>query len=200
MSSAPPSARECLNAPRRGSTLIGRKMKAFVVAAALLGLPGATLSGDEAPRIVLHAVKIVHAEAYRALILEDDYGFVVINDGTEAAPRPRYILGSQREGTVIHYTDRKKFLQAVGGIPTGATLREYTTCLAPLRWGLTLEQRVDRDVPAIAKERGLKFTAAPKTHCTCESSVYPENRDDSGGPEPDASVPEPDATGRSPDP
>jgi hypothetical protein len=122
--------------------------------------------------MVLHAIKIVKIDDYVPFILEDDYGYVVLNDGTVDDPKPRYILGSQREGTVIHYTTKNEFLAAIAKIPSGATLREYAKCLAPLSWGLKEEQLVCEDVPKIAKEKGINFTEDSKLHCNCESSVF----------------------------
>jgi len=158
-------------------------MKSIPIAAVLIGILTISVLGEDQPTIVLHAVKIVKTEAYRAFILEDDYGYVVLNDGTKDAPKPRYILGSQSEGTVIHYTAKKEFLAAVAKIPEGATLREYAKCLAPLSWGLNEEQLVYKDVSKIAKEKGIKFIEDSKLHCNCPSSIYKREPVEQGGAE-----------------
>ena len=146
-------------------------MKKILFTSALLGIIAMLSQGADRPRIILHAVKILKVEAYRVFILEDDYGYVVINDGTEKKPKPHYILGSQKDGTVIHYSNKKDFLAAVSNIPSGSTLREYAKCLCPLSYGLTEAQLVYKDIPSLAKAKGIKYSDKCKMYCNCPDSL-----------------------------
>lgn len=77
------------------------------------------------------------------IVLEDRYGVLLVNDGDEKTPVPRYILGIQSSRTILDTRDRSEFARALQGIRKGSRVIRYDSCTVPRSYGLTGKQLAD---------------------------------------------------------
>lgn len=97
----------------------------------------------------------------------DAYGVMLINDGWEEDPGPRYILAIAKTRTVIDTKDLDLFKAVLKRIPKGSILFEYGSCTVPRSWGLK-EEHLEAYNDTF-KELGLVVSEEPRITCYCES-------------------------------
>ncbi len=79
----------------------------------------------------------IHAfDHMEPFVLHEDYGVMLVNQGSEEAPVPLYILATQKTKEVITTHDFEEFEKRLLQIPKGAALGHYGTCSVPRTWGL----------------------------------------------------------------
>ena len=97
----------------------------------------------------------------------DDYGVMLVNDGWEEDPSPRYILAIAKTRTLIDTKDLELFKAMLKRIPKGSTLHSYDSCMVPRSYGL---KKGDFDAYETAfKDLGLKISEDARTTCYCKS-------------------------------
>ena len=102
------------------------------------------------------------------VILEDDYGIMLINDGNERQPSPRYILGIRASRTVLDTRDLRVFRAALGTLPKGTRLIPYDSCTVSRSHGLSASNHSEftkavNDAALIVDEEARRIT------CYCEA-------------------------------
>ena len=97
----------------------------------------------------------------------DKYAVMLVNDGDENAPSPRFILALAESRTVLDTKDINLFKSVLSKIPKGNTIYEYDSCTVRRSYGLTAAQI--GAYTAIFKELGLKVSEEPRITCYCES-------------------------------
>lgn len=97
----------------------------------------------------------------------DKYAVMLVNDGGEDSPSPRYILALAESRTVLDTKDLNLFKSVLSKIPKGTTIFEYDSCTVPRSWGLKAAQ-FDA-YTAIFKDLGLKVSEDRRITCYCES-------------------------------
>lgn len=73
--------------------------------------------------------------------LEDPRGTMLINDGTEEHPIPRYIIGIKSSRTLIDTRDLSTFRSALQTLQEPQDVFLYDSCTMPRSWGLTDAQK-----------------------------------------------------------
>ncbi len=73
--------------------------------------------------------------------LKDPLGTMLINDGTEEHPIPRYILGIKSSRTLIDTKDLGTFRSALRALQEPQEVFLYDSCTMPRSWGLTEAQK-----------------------------------------------------------
>lgn len=96
-------------------------------------------------------------------VLSEDCGVLLLNEGNESAPVPRYILAVQATGKILDTMSFEIFQQELTALPTGGTIGRYETCSMPRCYGLTEVQMHDF-LQAIQRGGG---TAKPVEHTVC---------------------------------
>jgi len=97
----------------------------------------------------------------------DKYGVMLVNDGWEEDPSPRYIIAIAATRTVVDTKDIELFKAIVKRIPKGSTVFEYGSCTVPRSWGLKEEHF--NAYNEVFTELGLTVSEEPRTTCYCES-------------------------------
>jgi len=99
----------------------------------------------------------------------DKFGVMLVNDGGEEDPSPRYIVAIAETRTVVDTKDIEVFKSIVKRIAKGSTVFEYGSCTVPRSWGLKEEHFKAYD--DVFKELGLQVSEEPRITCYCESVV-----------------------------
>lgn len=97
----------------------------------------------------------------------DEYGVMLVNDGGEEDPSPRYILAIAKTRTVVDTKDLDLFRSLLGEVPKGTTIFSYGSCTMPRSWGLKDEHFEAYD--SVFKELGLTLAEEQRTTCYCRS-------------------------------
>lgn len=71
------------------------------------------------------------------VVLQDEYGVMLVNDGNENKPVPRYILAIRKSCTLVDTRDIEVFRAALGKVPKGTKMNQYDSCTVPRSWGLS---------------------------------------------------------------
>lgn len=138
-----------------------RAILTLVVAAVALN---SSARAEELKPLILYQIGDVPVEMRD----EDEYGVMLVNDGWEEDPSPRYILAIAKTRTLIDTKDLDLFKAMLKRIPKGATLFRYGSCTVPRYWGLK-----EKDFEAYEnafKELDLKVSEDPRITCYCESA------------------------------
>jgi hypothetical protein len=128
----------------------------------LLSLSGPVFAMDSKP-VVLFRIGDVPVELREG----DKFAVMLVNDGGEDDPSPRYILALAESRTVLDTKDRSLFKSVLSKTPKGTTIFEYDSCTVPRSWGLKKSQI--EAYKALFKELGLKVSEDPRITCYCES-------------------------------
>ena len=97
----------------------------------------------------------------------DEYGVMLVNDGWEEDPSPRYVVAIAKTRTVVDTKDLELFKSIVKRIPKGSTIFEYGSCTVPRSWGLTEDHF--NTYYKVFIELGLTLSDEPRTTCYCDS-------------------------------
>lgn len=124
----------------------------------------ASLADAKEPKpLILYRIGDVPVEMCQG----DEFGVMLVNDGNEDAPSPRYILAILSTRTVIDTKDSELFKTLLKRIPKGSTVFEYVSCTVPRSWGLTDEHLSIFE--SAFKDSGLIISEVPRITCYCES-------------------------------
>lgn len=99
------------------------------------------------------------------VVEEGEYGALLINEGTESNPSPRYVLGCQSSKEIVDTTDLAEFGRMLRKLPQGARIMRYESCSVPRAFGLSAAQ-VGKFEQSFS-EAGLLLEWAPYTPCYC---------------------------------
>lgn len=98
-------------------------------------------------------------------VLEEDCGVILLNDGEETKPVPRYILAVHSTGKITDTLDFQTFERELRFVPRGSTIGRYDTCSVPRCYGLTETQIAAFD--RLLKDTGLAEEPVSHTVCYC---------------------------------
>jgi predicted peroxiredoxin len=101
------------------------------------------------------------------IVLKDDCGLLLVNDGDEKNPIPRYILAVKQSGTVVDTKNSKDFMKALQAIPKGTKVFAYSSCTVPRSYGLTDKQI--EEYYLMIKKAGLQIQDDPRITCYCDA-------------------------------
>jgi hypothetical protein len=92
---------------------------------------------SEEGNVILH---VFHsADSKRVMLpvaLQDDYGFMVFNDGSEDKPKLHIRIGSRKEKKVFEAYNWEEAKTIVAKLPEGARIHYYGKCLCPTYYTL----------------------------------------------------------------
>ena len=97
----------------------------------------------------------------------DKFGVMLVNDGWEEDPSPRYIVAIAETRTVVDTKDIDLFKAIIKRIPKGSTVFEYGSCTVPRYWGLKDEHF--KAYNEVFSELGVTLSEEPRITCYCES-------------------------------
>ncbi len=138
-------------------------MKTLLTLTAITTILILSAIAKEAKPLILYRIGDVPVEMHEG----DDYAVMLINDGGEEDPSPRYILAIAKTRTVIDTKDLELFTSLLKRIPKESTLYEYGSCTVPRSWSLT-EAHLEAYNNTF-KDLGLKISEDPRTTCYCDS-------------------------------
>ncbi len=98
----------------------------------LLSLSGPVFAKD-LKAVVLFRIGAVPVELREG----DKFAVMLVNDGGEDDPSPRYILALAESRTVLDTKDLNLFKSILSKIPKGTTIFEYDSCTVPNGTGLS---------------------------------------------------------------
>ncbi|MBN2704439.1 MAG: hypothetical protein JXR23_09540 [Pontiellaceae bacterium] len=99
------------------------------------------------------------------LMYDDQFAVMLVNDGNEQVPIPRYILAIKNSRTVIDTTDIGLFKMVLSTIPKGSVIFEYDKCTVTGSWGLTAKQyQLYYD---LFEDAGLSLDEERRITCNC---------------------------------
>lgn len=114
--------------------------------------------------LVLYRIGNIPIEMHK----KDAYGVMLINDGWEEDPSPRYILAIAKTRTVIDTRNLDIFKTMLKRIPKGSTIFEYGSCTVPRSWGLKTEHF--KAYNNTFKELGLIISEQRRITCYCKET------------------------------
>jgi hypothetical protein len=147
-------------------TILVFLLPAFVLAvrakdgAAVPKVGGRTASGN----LVLYVFREAKTAKPLPAELTTDYGFMVINVGSEEKPKPLYRLGCRMTGTVQDFDTLATFVAALAKLPKGSVLHQYDKCTVPTSWGIDFDQS---SFAATCERLGLSLSDERHMTCTC---------------------------------
>lgn len=101
------------------------------------------------------------------LVGDDECGAMLVNDGTEEAATPRYILAIRSTQTLIDTRDLAVFRAALRTLPASTQVFKYDSCTVPRSFGLS-ESQVGAFRESFQRAH-LRFRDdAPRITCYCE--------------------------------
>ena len=100
------------------------------------------------------------------VVLQDEYGVMLLNDGWEKDPSPRYIFARLSTRTVLITKDLSEFQHALARIPKGTVIHEYGSCTVPRWHGLT--DKHFESYNSVFKKLGLKISENSRITCYCK--------------------------------
>jgi len=98
-------------------------------------------------------------------VLNDEYGVVLYNEGSQEQPEPRYILACQNNRSILLTADFEQFRRELQKIPIGTRIGRYDTCSVPRAYGLP-DDLITRFQAALS-EAGLKVESEGRHVCYC---------------------------------
>lgn len=110
-------------------------MKTLAAALAAILLPIWTNAEELDLPVLYHIEGVVPVEMQAG----DEYGVMLVNDGGEEDPSPRYIIAIAKTRTVVDTKDLDLFRAVLKRISEGATIFRYDSCTVPRSWGLRNE-------------------------------------------------------------
>jgi hypothetical protein len=101
------------------------------------------------------------------VVLQTQYGFLVVNEGDEKRPQTLFLLARAKPKRVETYTSLRDFQQALSRLPKGAKLHRYDRCTDTAARGLPEEiWRQIRQTCRQSRVRLMKFDE-PILTCIC---------------------------------
>ena len=139
-----------------------------ILAALWLLLPPSISLGSDGPEpLVLYHIGDVPVELREG----DPCGIMLINDGTEEAPKPRYIVAIADGRTLLDTTDLDLFGAILETLPPGTEVYRYGSCSKPRSWGLTKEQFATYE--GVLAEHEIIPAEKPRITCYCGKEPPP---------------------------
>lgn len=126
----------------------------------ILLLSNIQAEGEKKPLIIYRIVKDC------PIILKDEYGVMLLNDGWENNPSPRYIFARLSTRTILVTKDLAEFKHALSRLPKGTVIHSYGSCTVPRSHGLKQEHFDAYD--AVFKKLKLKISEEPRITCYCK--------------------------------
>jgi hypothetical protein len=96
--------------------------------------------------------------------LATDYGFMVLNLGSEEKPKPLYRLASRATSTVQDFETLPAFVTALSKLPKRSVLHHYDKCLVPTSYGIDFDFN---KFAATCKQLDIKLDDNAKLTCNC---------------------------------
>lgn len=137
-----------------------RTLLTFVSIAAMLIT---SAHAKESKPLVLYRIGDVPVEMRNS----DKYGVMLVNEGGEKDPSPRYIVAIAETRTVVDTKDIELFKAIIKRIPKGTTVFEYGSCTVPRYWGLKDEHF--KAYNEVFSEFGVTVSEEQRITCYCES-------------------------------
>lgn len=97
---------------------------------------------------------------------EDDYGAILINQGSESRPLARYIFASQSTGKVLDTRNYSEFWKALAAVSKSSTIGVYETCSVSRAYGLPMEV-IDNFEKALRRSGAKVDRENERTVCYC---------------------------------
>ena len=96
----------------------------------------------------------------------DDYGAILINQGSDSRPLARYVFASQSTGKVLDTRNYSEFRKALAAVPKSSTIGIYETCSISRAYGLPME--VIDDFEKALQQSGSRIEREDaRTVCYC---------------------------------
>lgn len=140
-----------------------KEMKQAILFLVLISF--SALAADQ--RMVLWSFKIEGRVLEVPVELETDYGYMILNVGTNDEPQPHYILGDRTKGIIRHFGTKTAFLEALRQLDEGGELARYTRCLVPSDLGLKEADQPHSEIEVICKERKIRLSETMHMRCLC---------------------------------
>ncbi|MES2707446.1 MAG: hypothetical protein V4726_12690 [Verrucomicrobiota bacterium] len=131
----------------------------------ILGFLTPALLAEKPDALILYRIGSVPVE----MAAGDRYGVMLVNDGSETEPVPRYIVAFAGSRTVVDTRDPELFKAMLKRIPAGTVLTEYDSCSVPRAYGLSKGQ-ISAWRSAISGQK-LKIAENTRITCYCEKAA-----------------------------
>jgi hypothetical protein len=138
------------------------KLLASIIAIGSSILATIALAQESKPLVIYKILGTVPVEMRDG----DKFAVMLINEGGETAPSPRYVFAVADSRTVVDTKDIAIFRAALATLPKGTEIMKYGSCSAPRSWGL--RQNHFKAYDKIFEDLGLKFSEELRLTCYCE--------------------------------
>ncbi len=135
----------------------------FLIALMVLSCSVASADCDEDDFVIYRIIDKV------PVVLQDEYGVMLINDGSVEEPIPRYILAIRSSRTLIDSRNLDEFKEGLSAIPAAEVVHEYTSCSLSRSFGLQ-EEHID-EFHALFEEFRLELSDQSRITCYCDAAV-----------------------------
>lgn len=101
------------------------------------------------------------------IFLEGAYGVMLVNDGDEQIPKPRYVFANSKTRELLSTTDLAEFRKALNRLPSATKVDQYDSCSVSMSYGLSAET-----IEAFEKtlrQSGVSTSTSTRVTCYCES-------------------------------
>lgn len=103
-----------------------------------------------------------------SVILKDEYGVMLVNDGWEKDPSPRYIFACLSKRTLLSTKDLATFKRVLAALPKGSVIHQYGSCTVPRSHGL--KQEHFEAYSKVFEDLGLKLDEDLRLTCYCDKT------------------------------
>ncbi len=115
--------------------------------------------------LIIHVFKQLKSGKEIPVILKDDYGIMIFNEGDESNPIARYELSKQKENTILEFENFDNLLKSISNLPKGSKIAIYDKCTIPTYYGL--KSFSEEKLVNFCIELELVIADHRKITCTC---------------------------------
>lgn len=135
----------------------------FLVALMVLSGSVANVDCDEDDFVIYRIIDKV------PVVLQDEYGVMLINDCSIEIPVPRYILAIRSVRTLIDSRNIDEFKKGLSAVPAEEVVHEYISCSVSRSFGLQ-QEHID-EFHSLFEEFRLELSDQPRITCYCDAAV-----------------------------
>jgi hypothetical protein len=116
-------------------------------------------------KLIIHVFSRLKSDNKIPVVLQNDYGIMIFNEGDESNPVARYELSDQKSRTIKTFRAYDELKTALSKIPKNSKIDIYDKCCVPTFYGL--KDFSEEDLINFCKSSGLIISDRRFITCTC---------------------------------
>lgn len=120
---------------------------------------------NEEGKLIIHVFSRLKSDEPIPVILRNDYGIMIFNEGDESNPIARYELSDQKARSIEMFRTYDELKTALSKIPKNSKIDIYDKCTVPTFYGLN--NFSEKDLINYCRSLGLIISDRRFITCTC---------------------------------